>query len=134
MEVCMEDYTGTTENATVVHVCNMDFVPTSRVTSVCNSEAVWDPVPEQHECIGESIILITKASDHIATHLWESKGATDTSGSDTVVADWINNCYKQTLAEQPPSWLNTIFACNNIAVTKLLELCSQLWSHNVRSL
>lgn len=53
----LEDYTKTTENATVVFACDINFVPITRITSVCTNEAVWDPAPENHVCIGELSII-----------------------------------------------------------------------------
>lgn len=50
------DYSRTTKGATVSFMCNRNFAPTSRMTSVCTSEAVWNPAPERHICTGTYVL------------------------------------------------------------------------------
>lgn len=40
-------YSRTTEGANVTFRCNRDI---AEMVSVCTSDGMWDPVPEEHNC------------------------------------------------------------------------------------
>lgn len=49
----ISNFTQTTLGATVLFECNPNFVPATPVTSICSSDVMWNPSPEQHICLSE---------------------------------------------------------------------------------
>ena len=45
------NYSRTTKGAEVMFMCDLGFLPTSKIKAICNDTGSWDPAPENHTCL-----------------------------------------------------------------------------------
>ena len=45
------NYSRTTEGADVNFTCDSGFIPVTEIVAVCESDGLWNPLPENHTCM-----------------------------------------------------------------------------------